>query len=312
MGINKLIVLNLNNFLIIFKKTKCVYKMKKIKTIVVPLDFSYSSFEAVKYASFFAKAHNSRIFLINIIPGLNYFYTYPDTGVSSAHIIGMQRKMNDEMKENSLKRLKYTEDTKYLKNLQVKSEVIMGTDIYSDIISYAQSKNADLIVMGTKGNTSFKKAFLGSKTERVIRFTKIPVLAIRGKVGVPKIKKVVFASDFTTESYSVYPTLNNLVKEFDPVIHLLKINTKNQFRSFKDNKGDLDRFIKRFSGKFVPHVRANYEIDEGITNFARLNKADLIAIGLRRKKGPRRVLGNRIAEGIIRLTGLPVLAIDIP
>lgn len=305
-------VLNFNKFMIIFKQQNVFSKMKKIKTIVVPLDFSYSSFEAVKYASFFAKAHNSRIHLINIIPGLNYFYAYPDAGVTSAHVIGMHRKMMDEMKENNLKRLKYTENTRFLKNLQVNSTVLAGTDIYSDIISFAESKNADLIVMGTKGTTSFKKAFLGSKTERLIRFTNIPVLAIRGKIGVPKIKKVVFASDFTTESYAVYPTLNNLVKELNPVIHLLKINTKNQFRSFKNNKSDLDKFAKRFTGKFVPHVRANYEIDEGIVNFARLNKVDLIAIGLRRKKGPRRILGNRIAEGIIRLTGLPVLAIDIP
>lgn len=220
--------------------------------------------------------------------------------------------MNDELKQNSLKRLYYIENTKYLKFLQVKCAVIMGTNVYSDIINYAESKNADLIVMGTKGTTSFKKAILGSKTERVIRFTNIPVIAIRGKVRTPKIKKVVFASDFKAESYSVYPTLNNIIKQFNPVIHLLKINTKNQFRPFIQNKSDLDKFSKRFSGRFVPHVRSNYEIDEGIVNFARINKVDLIAIGLRRKKGAGRILGNQIAESIIRKTDKPVLAIDVP
>lgn len=286
--------------------------MKKIKTIIVPVDFSYTSFEAVKYASFLAEAHQSRIYLINIIPGLNYFYAYPDAGVTSAHVISMHRKMNDELKQNSLKRLYYIENTKYLKFLQVKCAVIMGTNVYTDIINYAESKNADLIVMGTKGTTSFKKAILGSKTERVIRFTNIPVIAIRGKVRTPKIKKVVFASDFKAESYSVYPTLNNIIKQFNPVIHLLKINTKNQFRPFIQNKSDLDKFSKRFSGRFVPHVRSNYEIDEGIVNFARINKVDLIAIGLRRKKGAGRILGNQIAESIIRKTDKPVLAIDVP
>lgn len=305
-------MLNYNYFLIIAEIDRKPYDMKKIKTIVVPVDFSGSSFEAVKYASFLGEAHNSKIYLINVIPGLNYFFAYPDSGVTSAQVISMHRKMTNEMRENHLKRLSYIENTKYLKLLQVKSTVIRGTDIYSDIISFAEKKNADLIVMGTKGTTSFKKAFLGSKTERVLRLTNIPVLAIRGRHGAPKIKKIIFASDFSKESYSVYPALNNIVKQFNPVIHLLKINTKAQFRSFIHNKEDLDKFSKRFSGKFVPHVRGNYEIDEGIANFARANKADLIAIGLKRKKGVRRILGSRIAEGVLRLSSVPVLAIDIP
>lgn len=286
--------------------------MNKIKNILVPVDFSDASFEAVRYASFLAKRHGSKIFLLNIIPGMNYFFTYPDSGVISSQVMSAHKKMISEVKSMNIERLTSLEYTGILETLQVKSTVIAGTNIYGDIISYAENNSVDIIVMGTKGSTSLKKIFLGSKTERVIRLTQLPVLTISNKHKIKKLNKIVFASDFSRDSYSVYPALNNLVKIFNPSIHLLRINTKSKFRPFDELKTDMNKFAKRFSGNFIPHIRANFEIDEGIAIFAKLIKADLIAIGVHRKKGAKRILGNRTAEGLIRLTNIPVLAIDIP
>ncbi len=286
--------------------------MKKINSIVVPVDFSKSSIEAVRYAAFLAKKHNSKIHLINIIPGINYFFAYPDAGVTSAQVLSSHQNMVSELKENNKTRLSYIESTDYLKSVQVKSAVVAGSNIHSDIISFAEEKKADLIVMGTKGSSSLKRSFIGSKTERVMRLTSIPVIVIRGNHGQNKLRKIVFASRFEKDCYEVYPVLNNLVKEFNPVIHLLRVNTKNEFKSFDELKDGIIKFTKRFSGDFVPHVRASYEIDEGIAKFAKTVKADLIAIGLKRKKGASRILGSRIAEGVCRLTNIPVIAIDIP
>ena len=286
--------------------------MKKINSIIVPVDFSQSAIEAVRYAAFLAKKHNSKIHLINIIPGLNYLFAYPDAGVTSAQVLSSHQNMVSEMMQNNKVRLSYIESTDYLKSVQVKSTVKAGSNIYSDIISFAEDKNADLIVMGSSGSSTLKKTFIGSKTERIMRLNSIPVIVIRGNRGQNKLRKIVFASRFERECYKVYPALNNLVKGFNPVIHLLRINTKNEFKSFDELRAGMNKFSKRFEGNFVPHVRASYEIDEGIVKFAKTVKADLIAIGLKRKKGASRILGSRTAEGVCRLTNIPVLAIDIP
>ena len=204
--------------------------MKKINSIVVPVDFSKSSIEAVRYAAFLAKKHNSKIHLINIIPGINYFFAYPDAGVTSAQVLSSHQNMVSELKENNKTRLSYIESTDYLKSVQVKSAVVAGSNIHSDIISFAEEKKADLIVMGTKGSSSLKRSFIGSKTERVMRLTSIPVIVIRGNHGQNKLRKIVFASRFEKDCYKVYPALNNLVKDFNPVIHLLRVNTTDEFR----------------------------------------------------------------------------------
>ncbi len=286
--------------------------MKKIKNIIVPVDFSQSSIEALRYAAFIAKKHNSKIHLVNIIPGLNYFFAYPDAGITSAQVLNSHRNMVSELMKENRERISYLENTDILKLVQVKSTVVKGGNIYSDIISFAEQNNADLIIMGSNGSSSIKKTLIGSKTERIMRLTSIPVIIIRERRGPNNLKKIVFASLFEKDCYKVYPVLNNVVKEFNPVIHLLRINTKNNFKSFDELKNDINKFNKRFKGNFVPHIRAGYEIDEGIVKFAKAIKADLIAIGLKRKKGASRILGSRIAEGVCRLTNIPVIAIDIP
>jgi len=48
----------------------------------------------------------------------------------------------------------------------------------SEIVSYAQSKGMDIIVMGAVGRTGLDKFLLGSVAEKVVRSSKIPVLTI--------------------------------------------------------------------------------------------------------------------------------------
>ena len=52
----------------------------------------------------------------------------------------------------------------------------------SEIISYAQSADMDIIIMGAVGRTGLDKFLLGSVAEKVVRSSKIPVLTIpRGR-----------------------------------------------------------------------------------------------------------------------------------
>ena len=47
------------------------------------------------------------------------------------------------------------------------------------ILDYARKGNFDLIVMGTHGHSAFVDAMMGGTTRRVLRLSRIPVLAVR-------------------------------------------------------------------------------------------------------------------------------------
>ena len=60
-------------------------------------------------------------------------------------------------------------------------EVVLDGCPSSEIIKFAESNNADLIVMGTLGVSGLEKFLIGSVAEKVVRGSKVPVLVVRGK-----------------------------------------------------------------------------------------------------------------------------------
>jgi nucleotide-binding universal stress UspA family protein len=57
--------------------------------------------------------------------------------------------------------------------------IIAEESIVSEIIEFAERENIDLIIMGTRGRTGFKKLLLGSVASGVVNFAHCPVLVIR-------------------------------------------------------------------------------------------------------------------------------------
>jgi nucleotide-binding universal stress UspA family protein len=57
----------------------------------------------------------------------------------------------------------------------------IGEDISERIRISAHEFNADLLVLGTHGRRGFKRLFLGSVAERVVRSASLPVLLVPGR-----------------------------------------------------------------------------------------------------------------------------------
>lgn len=280
-----------------------------MKKILITTDFSQTSLNALKYAAELAKKNNSKLFLLNI-SFLPTFY------VNSIDNYSFYK--NDL--ENAVKRIKSISKKEidallklpYLKTIDIESEVLVGYSIYYEIINYAKKIKPDVIIMGSHSGKKGSLFNIGSNTERVIRTTEIPVIVVNKQSSPGKIKKVVFASDFEKDARKVYPFLHSLVKECNPEIHLLYINTKTNFREYDDIKLQIIRFKKLFPGNFKMLVRASKHIDEGIVKYANSINADLIALGVKRRKGISLYLTDRITEGVIHKSRIPVLAIDNP
>ena len=66
------------------------------------------------------------------------------------------------------------------KKIQLKTEVI-ATDrsVVAAIVEYAERENMDLIVIGTRGRSGFKKLLLGSIASGVATYAHCPVLIVK-------------------------------------------------------------------------------------------------------------------------------------
>jgi nucleotide-binding universal stress UspA family protein len=65
-------------------------------------------------------------------------------------------------------------------NIQLQPDVVVtATSIVSAIVEYAKNKDVDLIVIGTRGRSGFKKLLLGSVASGVVTNAACPVMVVK-------------------------------------------------------------------------------------------------------------------------------------
>jgi nucleotide-binding universal stress UspA family protein len=151
----------------------------KITKILVGIDGSESSFNAANYATDLSVKFNSEVILLSIVPSKIHH------GDSSG-VFGMvsQSYLNDYKKEaekwfkeiiNSVK----NEETFEIEN-KIKTDIITTPfSIAASILNYAEERDVDLILIGTRGNSGLKKMLLGSVASDIVTYSYCPVLIIK-------------------------------------------------------------------------------------------------------------------------------------
>lgn len=282
-----------------------------MKKILVPVDFSTRSISALELAAETATLTKSSVTLFHVIVDPFIFLSAPNSYLSPIIDTGIQADYITKLEKSSKENLKKLASKPFLKSLKVYTVTKTGGSIYREILNYAEDNKFDMIVMGTNGATSIGEIFLGTNAERIIRFTDIPVLVIGKKLKAPVIRNIVFASKFDETANQVFPFINNFAKLFNAKMHLLRVNSKDDFMPTQTAIERMESFYKGKKSDFEIAVRDAYEIDDGIVKYAGEIKADLIAVGVHRRSGPSRLFTDRIVEGLLRLTGIPVLGVDI-
>jgi nucleotide-binding universal stress UspA family protein len=151
----------------------------KISKILVGVDGSKSSLNAANYATYLSVKFNSEIILLSIVPSKIHH------GDSSG-VFGMvsQSYLNDYKKEaekwfkeiiNSVK----NEETFEIEK-KIKTDIITTPfSIAASILNYAEERDVDLILIGTRGNSGLKKMLLGSVASDIVTYSYCPVLIIK-------------------------------------------------------------------------------------------------------------------------------------
>lgn len=145
--------------------------MNLIKNILVPIDFSDYSKNALHYAVQFAKNFNAKLYLIYVVEPM----IYPaDFSMGQVAIPSMDADLQNRAEEE-LKNLagNYVESS-----LQLETIIKTGKP-FVEINETAKEIDADLIIMATHGHTGVEHLLFGSTAEKVVRKAPCPVLTLR-------------------------------------------------------------------------------------------------------------------------------------
>ncbi len=142
-----------------------------IKKVLVPIDFSDYSKEALIYTLNFIKCFNADITLVYVIEPVIY---PPDFSATQISIPPTDVEITKNAEEN-LNRLINREIPSEIK---VKSVIKIGKPFY-EIIETAKEENIDLIIISSHGHSGVEKILFGSTAEKVVRKAPCPVLSLR-------------------------------------------------------------------------------------------------------------------------------------
>jgi nucleotide-binding universal stress UspA family protein len=136
-----------------------------VEKILVPVDFSESSLEAVRLASYFSQKIGSDIFLLHVFKR--------DLIKSLAKKEEEVEQLIDEWIKEAERKLEEWAKTHNAEPIFREGEPSL------EILEISFSIRADLLIMGARGTSLSKKIMLGHTTERILKTSGIPVLVVR-------------------------------------------------------------------------------------------------------------------------------------
>jgi nucleotide-binding universal stress UspA family protein len=183
---------------------------------------------------------------------------------------------------------------------------------FEGIKKYAEKIAADLIVMGSKGHSEFEEIMIGSNTEKVVRTSKIPVIAVKRDRKKFKLKNLVFASNFKNENKEVFSKFLEFANAFGSKVHLLKINTPSDFESTQSAEENLKDFIKEFHlPKHALHIYNDISVEKGIINFSKDINADLIALSTHGRSGLSHLFTASVTKNLSKKALKPMFTVKV-
>ena len=277
-----------------------------MKKILVPVDFSTPSENALKVAADLAKKNDSELYILHVIELAESLFGTEQFNVNDEQIIffmKMAKKRCDKYLEKD-----------YLKDIRVKDYVEPGSTAIA--IRETVSKNdIDMIVMGSSGVSGIEEIVIGSNTEKVVRYSEVPVLVVKNEIKNIAIKKAVFASNFDLENLDPYKKAKKFADSFGAKMHMLYVNLPgNQFSSTLETQEQMRVFLNKVEmplNKENIEIYNDYSIEQGVLNGAEQLKADLIIIPTHGRKGLSHFFNGSIGEDVVNHSDIPVLTLKI-
>ena len=257
------------------------------KVVIVPLDFSETSFNAANYA---ANMYKNRE---DIILVLYNFYAKADDAVMANNYL------------NSLK----TELSVDCPNIEIFSE--SGSDFIESLEAYAHVRTAYIIVMGLTGKSAITQWFSGSNTLKMAEKNVCPVLIVPSDAKYTGTDNILIASEMRyVEETPVLLAVKRILADYKPNLHVLNVDDSHYISlttSYKIERDKMEELLSEFKPEF--YFMRLFDFHEAINLFVRDKKIDMIIIGPKFHGFFTKLFKTQHTKKMIYQSKVPVLAV---
>ncbi len=180
----------------------------EIKRILVPIDFSNNSMNALQSAVAMAKRHNADVKLLHVFDIDNTLYPEDNMGSNSDPDIAIK----------SLTRL--AASVKNGDGINCGIAYVSGY-IPNAILQTAKDEQSDIIVMGKNGNAGYREMYAGTNSYDVIKKSHCPVLLIPSGKTYESFSDVLFPARPVISVFEKYELIRPIIMRNKATLHFL-------------------------------------------------------------------------------------------
>jgi nucleotide-binding universal stress UspA family protein len=254
--------------------------------VIVPLDFSQTSFNAAHFAAQMYKDKPARLILY-------HFYTDGEDTTMARNYLNSQKE----------------ELGRVVSNIEIELE--SGHNFIDSLAAFAHGRGAFMIVMGLTGKTPREQRFSGSNTLKLSEKEICPVLIVPEDATYNGISNALITSEL--KSVEDTPTLlciKKVLQFFKPSLHILNINSNHYIsvtKDFKEERDKMEGLLAEFNPEF--YFMRLFDFHESVEVFTRDKNIDLIIIAPRYHNFFERLFKTQHTKKLIYQSKVPVLAV---
>ena len=289
-------------------------KVVNFERILCPVAESHESDEGLRYAILIARTYGARLSVVTCNDG-----SLPNDETVEAMRAGIKRAI-----EHSFISFPGSGDAV---RLDWTLTVVKSSRPEEAINLEAASRNADLIVMGSRRRPATSVVVLGSTAEAVCRTAPCPVLVTRsaaGNINNFKLQRLLVATDFSSNSELAFQYGLSLAQEYQAELHLIHVITGARSTdaeiawTSQENEGAYHAAARRLHESIPAELHlwsdVTHAVREGrahreIVSYAVEQSIDLICLGAHGQDFKLRTLFGTNTERVLRQAPCPVLVV---
>lgn len=275
-----------------------------MKKILVPTDYSDLSGYALSLAYKMAIQGRAEIYTLKVVPvSADVFFDLNGELADGDYDI-KSIKAEELLAKNKM--------TVWLEKLKIPAIPIVKIGNLTDqILTCIIREEIDLVLMGTHGIKGIRELIADSVTGQIIRQSSVPVLSIKCDRSDLVIKNIVLASNFEEGFFSQIYFIKKLQQAYGAKIHLLRVNTSDDFKSTRILQDRMNKFAERNElENFEYHIYCDKDVESGILHFSEDYRMDLIGIGVE-PESLTNLFHKQISTALVHHVYPPVLTFKI-
>jgi nucleotide-binding universal stress UspA family protein len=272
-----------------------------MKKILVPIDFSKNSENALDYSIELAQKEDATIFLMH-----SYYVMYTNPEIPMEFIVEQSSVIQ---KDSDIRLGELCKKTAKYDNLKCETISLEGF-VVDSILSFIKKKKIDLVVMGTKGSSGITEMLIGSNTAKVITKASCPVIAVPEKAIFDGIKKIAYATNYLSTDITALKKLVEFTKKFKASIEVVHIADGEC--QYACEESYLEKFSKKVKQK-ISYKAISYqlligeEIEKKLEQYIKKEAISLLALSARQGNIFERIFRGSLTKKLAYHTTVPLI-----